>query len=242
MRWPLPRGEAAGVRPLIFIALMGCSDPQAKAPPAVAKTATPAALAVPSASVSTAPAPSASEKLVVHMIPLGDVPLVDLETADKGLRAQAPFLVKIEERRPLPESARTEKARYSADALLAYLQKVSAKPRDKVLGVTDIDIVTEKNGSPNWGILGLGDIAGKTCVISTFRIRRKWEPGGGANEALVRERLWKISIHELGHTLGLPHCPNKGCLMQDAHGTVKTVDDEHDLCTDCGARFSDALR
>ena len=52
---------------------------------------------------------------------------------------------------------------------------------------------------------------------------------GGASEALVRERLWKVAIHELGHTLGLPHCPNNGCLMQDAHGTVKT---------DCGARFA----
>lgn len=176
------------------------------------------------------------------MIPLGDVPLIDLQTADKGLAAQAPFTIAIEERRPMPPKAATaEKARYSADALLTYLQGIEVRPRDKILGVTELDIVTEKNGVPNWGILGLGDIAGKTCVISTFRMRRKWE-NGGAPESLVRERLWKVSIHELGHTLGLPHCPNKGCLMQDAHSTVKTVDDEHDLCTDCRARFTDALK
>jgi archaemetzincin len=180
--------------------------------------------------------------MVVHMIPLGDVPMIDLETADKGLKAQAPFTIKIEERRPMPPKAATaEKARYSADGILAYLQGIEVKPRDKILGVTDLDIVTEKNGVPNWGILGLGDIAGKTCVISTYRMRRKWE-NGGAPESLVRERLWKVSIHELGHTLGLPHCPNKGCLMQDAHGTVKTVDDEHDLCTECRGRFTEALR
>ena len=58
----------------------------------------------------------------------------------------------------------------------------------------------------------------------------------------MRERLWKISIHELGHTFGLPHCPNKGCLMQDAHGTVKTVDEESELCGDCRARFTDVLK
>ena len=224
--------------PLIVVALMACSEPRAKQPPAVATTPT-KVVAAPSESPSTT---QTVDKLVVHMIPLGAIPLADLETADKGLRAQAPFVVTIEERWPLPESARTEKVRYSADALLTYLQKVPANPRDKVLGVTDVDIVTEKNGVPNWGILGLGDIAGKTCVISTYRMRRKFEPGGGASEALVRERLWKISIHELGHTLGLQHCPNKGCLMQDAHGTVKTVDDEHDLCTECSARFSDVLR
>ncbi len=177
------------------------------------------------------------------MVPLGDVPLADLETARDGLATQAPFALAIEPRMPLPASARSvQKDRYSADALLTYLQRVPAAPGDKVLGVAEVDIVSPKNGVPDWGILGLGDLAGKTCVVSTYRMRRKFEPGGGAPEPLVRERLWKISLHELGHTLGMPHCPNKGCLMQDAHGTVKTVDTERELCVDCRARFAEALQ
>ena len=31
-----------------------------------------------------------------------------------------------------------------------------------------------------------------------------------------------IVAHEFGHNLGLPHCPNKGCIMEDAKGTVST--------------------
>jgi archaemetzincin len=222
---------------LLVFAVAACSEAPKPIvqPPKVVASAAPS----PSASATTL----ADPKLVVHMIPLGDVALDDLKIAEKGLREQAPFAIKIEDRLALPDSAKTaEKARFSADALLAFLQHFQAMPRDKVLGVTDVDIVTPKNNVNNWGILGLGDMAGKTCVISTYRMRRKWEPGGGAPESLVRERLWKISLHELGHTFGLPHCPNKGCLMQDAHGTVKTVDEETALCSDCRARFTDVLQ
>jgi len=178
----------------------------------------------------------------VHIIPLGDIPQTDLEVAAKGIRDQAPFGIVFEPRMEIPKSAATkEKDRYSADALLGFLKTIKTKSADKILAVLTPDIVTPKNGVPNWGILGLGDIDGRTCVLSTYRMRRKFEPGGGAPEPLVRERLWKIAVHELGHTLGLPHCPNKGCLMQDAHGTVKTVDDEHALCGECRARFTAAL-
>jgi archaemetzincin len=49
----------------------------------------------------------------------------------------------------------------------------------------------------------------------------------------ARERLAKVAVHELGHTLGLPHCPNVGCLMEDAEGRVATCDREYDFCARC---------
>lgn len=170
------------------------------------------------------------------------MPIADLEVAARGLAAQAPIAIAMEPRRALPSAAKSgTKDRYSASALLTDLEGVQAGPRDKVLGVAEIDLVTPKNGVADWGILGLGSMDGKTCVLSTFRMRRAWE-NGGAPEALVRERLWKVALHELGHTLGLPHCPNAGCIMQDGHGTVKTIDAEQDLCVACRARFTEALR
>jgi archaemetzincin len=50
----------------------------------------------------------------------------------------------------------------------------------------------------------------------------------------------KVAVHEIGHTLGLPHCPTTGCLMEDAGGKVATVDGEFDLCERCRARLRDA--
>jgi archaemetzincin len=216
--------------------LVACGNARSVERPTAVTSATPVTV---SASVSSAPK---QPKVTVHIVPLGDVPLADLEVAAKGIRDQAPFGIVIAPRADLPKHTETaEKGRYSADALLYFLKTIKTNTNDKVLGVLALDIVTPKNNVPNWGVLGLGDIDGKACVLSTYRMRRKWEPGGGAAEPLVRERLWKIAVHELGHTLGLPHCPNKGCLMQDAHGTVKTVDDEGALCADCRARFVSAL-
>jgi len=45
-------------------------------------------------------------------------------------------------------------------------------------------------------------------------------------------------VHEIGHTLGLQHCPNVGCLMEDAEGKVATCDREYDLCAECRARLA----
>lgn len=202
-------------------------------------SAAPSVSAAPSASASSAP--SIEPRLVVHLVPLGDVSLETLEVASRGLRAHGPIAPVIEARRPLPAAAKTsEKGRFSAHALLVDLEAVPAAPGEKVLGVADVDIVAPKNGVAHWGLLGLGSLDDKTCVLSTFRMRREWE-NGGVPEALVRERLWKVALHEVGHTIGLPHCPEVACLMRDGHGTVKTVDDEHELCDACKARFTAVL-
>ena len=45
-------------------------------------------------------------------------------------------------------------------------------------------------------------------------------------------QLFKVSIHELGHTQGLPHCVVKYCFMRDAEGRNPT-NDEKDFCPAC---------
>jgi archaemetzincin len=48
------------------------------------------------------------------------------------------------------------------------------------------------------------------------------------------EKLFKVAIHELGHTQGLKHCPVNDCLMRDAEGKDH-LDEEKDFCKKCKA-------
>jgi len=76
--------------------------------------------------------------------------------------------------------------------------------------------------------MGLGSSPGKACVISTFKLKT-------ANKPLLNERFLKVALHELGHTMGMPHCTySNTCFIQSAEGTIKSVDREtKSLCSNC---------
>lgn len=127
--------------------------------------------------------------------------------------------------------------RYRADSIIHYLRANKPDSIDFVVGLTKTDISTtkkDKNGNVkkpkhkyyDWGIFGLGYRPGSSCVISTYRLK--------SNKNKFVQRLKKVTMHELGHNLGLPHCPNKSCFMQDAAETIKTIDRvELNLCQNC---------
>lgn len=128
----------------------------------------------------------------------------------------------------LPKSAfYPPRSRYRADWLLPILAK--NQKFDKVIGLTSVDISTSKPPKGDWGIFGLGTIAGRSCVISDYRLHKK-------GPITTTERLCRVAIHEIGHTLGLDHCPTPKCTMSDAKGAMKTVDEETGFCGLCRRR------
>src|SRR5262249_52338486 len=112
-----------------------------------------------------------------------------------------------------------------ADKLLDHLHEVMRErapdaPADaRVLALTDVDISTTKGRVYDWGVFGLGEISGRACVVSVHRLRR-----GARSAEHLRFRVVTTGIDEVGHTLGLPHCLEARCVMQDAEGSIKNTD------------------
>ena len=125
--------------------------------------------------------------------------------------------------------------RYRAEILLKTIE--GYKGYDKIIGITTKDISTTKNNIYDWGIMGLASSPGKSCVISTFRIKTP-------NKILFNDRFIKVALHELGHTMGLPHCTfSSNCFMESAEGTIKSVDREtRYLCSNCKKIISQYIR
>lgn len=184
--------------------------------------------------LSTRPLRAQTAPVTVAIAPLGAFSEALIAEIDAGLRAELRASVVRAGPFALPRAAwYPPRRRYRAEALLDDLHARVGPPATRILGVTEVDISTTAHGVHDWGVLGLGDLGGTACVISMYRCRRN-----ARDEAQVHFRMVTTCIHEVGHTLGLEHCPDPACLMTDARGSVLTIDRcSGHLCASCRRRL-----
>jgi archaemetzincin len=175
----------------------------------------------------------------VALQPLGDVDADVVARLAESLRARFGTVVTVLPAAPLPGSAWYEpRQRYRADRLVSFLDRTTSRDIAHVIGVTSRDISVTNGRFPDWGVFGVAELSGRPGIVSTFRLR-----AGGASDGRAQDRLDRVAAHELGHSFGLPHCPNRGCLMQDAEGRMSPVDlSTGRLCDECVRRLTEALR
>jgi len=130
---------------------------------------------------------------------------------------------------PLPKKAYYQpRNRYRAEILLNYLDSIRDNKYTKILGLTKQDISTTKGEYPDWGIFGYGALSAGPCIVSTFRLQKN------ASNEMFKIRFTKVVIHEIGHTFGLPHCPDPMCIMTDYKGTINSLDtSKKEFCNKC---------
>lgn len=178
----------------------------------------------------------------VAIQPYGNISNNEIDSVTYAIQDMYPCELFVLESIPIPKRAYTEirYPRYRADTLVQILSEEVADTIDIIVGLTnqDISITKYKKGTkeikePAWqytdfGIFGLGRVGGKACVVSSNRLRKN------ANEYQFYNRLCRIACHEVGHVMGLHHCEEKKCLMNDANEKISTIDESTgELCEQC---------
>jgi archaemetzincin len=161
------------------------------------------------------------EEITILIQPFEDVKPKQLAEISENIRKIYPK-IKILEPIDFPKNAFYQpRNRYRADSIIKYLR--TKTPNNCVtLALTNKDISVTKGKVADFGVMGLGYRPGNACVASSFRLNTKNK----------NEQFYKIAIHELGHTQGLKHCPDKTCFMRDAEGKNPT-NEEKDFCQNC---------
>ena len=168
--------------------------------------------------------------ITVYIQPLGSVDAENIDVIVNSLKSFYGCKVVVNTPATLTNDLLAKsRTRYEASKIL---KKFNSNKNLLIITQQDIACKNTERNIDEWGVFGLGYRPGTTCVVSTFRLNRK-NPSHSLQ--LFNERLAKVSLHEIGHNLGLPHCTSgTDCLMNDAKGSIKTVDNEKMiLCSNC---------
>jgi len=156
---------------------------------------------------------------LVHLLPIGKVESSLLE----GLRTAIPQSLNVAceilpiRLDPVP-SYHIERQQYHSSEILERMQTF-VRPGDwRLLGIAEVDLYIPILKY----VFGEAQMGGPCALVSFHRLRQEFY-GLEPDDALLRERVLKESVHELGHTLGLHHCQDYRCAMASSHA-VEWID------------------
>jgi len=166
---------------------------------------------------------------LVHLLPVGSTPVPLLQDLRAAIPKRLPVRCEILPLTldPAP-SYHAERQQFHSSEILQRVQGL-LRPEDwRVLAVAEVDLYIPILKY----VFGEAQMGGPCATVSTYRLRQEFY-GLPGDAALMRERLLKEAIHELGHTLHLRHCQDYRCAMASSH-SVEWIDlREHSLCDAC---------
>jgi archaemetzincin len=121
---------------------------------------------------------------------------------------------------PIPDKSFTAfRNQYDAEQMINLLAETLPDGFTHKLCVVNVDLYIPRLSF----IFGFADQLKKIAIVSIYRL---------AGDQLI-VRLGKEIVHEIGHLMGLRHCPDRTCVMSLSH-TIKDTDAKQpDLCNKC---------
>lgn len=129
---------------------------------------------------------------------------------------------------PEPEGALDERRGQwmSVEFLKALL--AAAPRRGRILGLTGCDLYIPMLSF----LFGQAQLDGAAAVVSVARLRQEFY-GLPGDEGILLTRARKEALHELGHTFGLVHCPNRECAMSLSTSLAQVDIKRDEYCEGC---------
>jgi len=169
---------------------------------------------------------------LVRLVPVGKVEASHLE----DLRAAIPRCLNVAceilpaELDPVP-CYHVERQQYHTSEILERMKAFLPPEGWRLLGVAEVDLYIPILKY----VFGEAQMGGPCALVSFHRLRQEFY-GLDSDDDLLRRRLLKEAIHELGHTLDLHHCQDYRCAMASSHA-VEWIDlREATLCDSCLSR------
>jgi archaemetzincin len=126
-----------------------------------------------------------------------------------------------------------ERRQYHSSEILHRMQQYLRADSWRVLGVSGLDLYI----SILTFVFGEAQMGGPCAVVSSHRLTQEFY-GLPPDPELLRHRLVKEAVHEIGHTMHLSHCDDYQCSMAPSHA-VEWIDlKDAVLCESCQGKVS----
>ncbi len=157
----------------------------------------------------------------ILLIPIGEIPDDVIPYLQSALKDIFGCSVQAAPTMDVPDSTFDKKRnQYEAGGFLDMISKQFAFPDGKNLGITEVDLF-----APGLNfVFGQARPKSQSAVISLHRLHDDYR---------FLERAAKEAIHELGHTLGLGHCPDIHCVMHFSNTLHDTDIKGTAFCSKC---------
>ena len=152
----------------------------------------------------------------------------------EGLERRGFHVIGVEVLALRPEGWSAQRKQYRTKALLDMArEKAKALPdwHTKVLLITDADIYAPET----LFVAGHAEVDGRAAIVSFARL-------GAGDELRFVMRVLKETLHELGHTIGLGHCRDHGCVMFASRVLADSDVKAMDFCERCRTKAGRALK
>jgi len=172
----------------------------------------------------------ASMKLRIILVGAIDPEIVAI--LKRGIEDMFPSDVRLGDGlRPSIEAYDADRGQYSAEVILNDLAQLEIEDQEHILGLADCDLYI-----PELTFV-FGAALGTAALVSVTRLRQEFYSLQADGDLLTR-RILTEAVHEIGHTYGMRHCFDPGCVMFFSRNIADTDRKGFNLCDRCEETLS----